>query len=39
MAQWCLAHGKENFLYEHFDDICDIMKSYGNPPIINGPNQ
>jgi phosphomethylpyrimidine synthase len=28
MAQWCLAHGKENFLYEHFDDICDIMKSY-----------
>ena len=28
MAQWCLAHGKENFLYEHFGDICDIMKSY-----------
>ncbi len=28
MAQWCLSHGKQNFLYEHFDDICDIMKTY-----------
>ncbi len=28
MAKWCLAHHKENFLYEHFEDICEIMKSY-----------
>lgn len=28
MAQWCLAHHKENFLYTHFDDICEIMKMY-----------
>jgi phosphomethylpyrimidine synthase len=28
MAQWCLAHQQENFLYTHFDDICDIMKAY-----------
>src|SRR5258708_32189514 len=28
MAKWCLAHHKENFLYEHFEDICDIMKAY-----------
>jgi phosphomethylpyrimidine synthase len=28
MAQWCLAHHQENFLYTHFDDICDIMKTY-----------
>lgn len=28
MAKWCLAHHKENFLYTHFDDICDIMKAY-----------
>lgn len=28
MAQWCLAHHKENFLYTHFEDICDIMKAY-----------
>src|SRR5690554_6345577 len=28
MAQWCLAHHEENFLYTHFDDICDIMKAY-----------
>lgn len=28
MAKWCLAHHKENFLYTHFDDICDIMRSY-----------
>lgn len=28
MAQWCLAHQKENFLYTHFDDICEIMKAY-----------
>ena len=28
MAMWCLAHHKENFLYEHFEDICEIMKSY-----------
>ncbi|MBY0403310.1 MAG: phosphomethylpyrimidine synthase ThiC, partial [Cyanobacteria bacterium] len=28
MAKWCLAHHKENFLYTHFEDICDIMKTY-----------
>ena len=28
MAGWCLAHHKENFLYTHFDDICEIMKAY-----------
>ncbi len=28
MAKWCLAHHKENFLYEHFEDICEIMKMY-----------
>lgn len=28
IAQWCLAHQKENFLYTHFDEICEIMKSY-----------
>lgn len=28
MAQWCLHHHKENFLYTHFDEICEIMKTY-----------
>lgn len=28
MAQWCLSHQCENFLYTHFDDICEIMKAY-----------
>lgn len=28
MAKWCLSHHKENFLYTHFDDICEIMKAY-----------
>ncbi len=28
MAQWCLAHHQENFLYTHFDEICAIMKAY-----------
>jgi len=28
MAQWCLAHHKENFLYTHFEEICEIMKAY-----------
>ena len=28
MAKWCLAHHRENFLYTHFEDICDIMKAY-----------
>lgn len=28
MAKWCLAHHKENFLYTHFEDICEILKSY-----------
>jgi len=28
MAQWCLAHHQENFIYEHFDEICEIAKAY-----------
>ncbi|MBC7167142.1 phosphomethylpyrimidine synthase ThiC [Phenylobacterium sp.] len=28
MAKWCLAHHRESFLYEHFDDICEIMRAY-----------
>ncbi len=28
MAKWCLAHHQENFLYTHWDDICDIMTGY-----------
>ncbi|AXA92422.1 phosphomethylpyrimidine synthase ThiC [Massilia sp. YMA4] len=28
MAKWCLAHHQENFLYTHFEDICQIMKAY-----------
>jgi phosphomethylpyrimidine synthase len=28
MAKWCLSHHKESFLYEHFEDICEIMKAY-----------
>ena len=28
MAKWCLAHHKESFLYERFDEICDIMRDY-----------
>ncbi|QPQ33535.1 phosphomethylpyrimidine synthase ThiC [Lysinibacillus sp. JNUCC-52] len=28
MAQWCLFHHQENFLYTHFEEICDIMKTY-----------
>ena len=28
MARWCLAHHRESFLYEHFGDICDIMRKY-----------
>ena len=28
MAKWCLAHHKESFIYEHFEDICEIMKQY-----------
>jgi phosphomethylpyrimidine synthase len=28
MAKWCLSHHKENFLYTHFEDICEIMKQY-----------
>ena len=26
MAKWCLAHHKENFLYTHFEEICEIMR-------------
>lgn len=28
MAKWCLAHHKENFLYTHFEEICEIMRTY-----------
>jgi phosphomethylpyrimidine synthase len=28
LAKWCLAHHRENFLYDHFEDICEIMKAY-----------
>ncbi|MGE0053068.1 MAG: phosphomethylpyrimidine synthase ThiC [Hyphomicrobium sp.] len=28
MAKWCLAHHKESFLYENFEEICDIMRKY-----------
>jgi phosphomethylpyrimidine synthase len=28
MAKWCLAHHRESFLYERFDEICDIMRRY-----------
>jgi phosphomethylpyrimidine synthase len=28
LARWCIAHHKENFLYTHFEEICEIMKAY-----------
>ncbi|HSH22487.1 MAG TPA: phosphomethylpyrimidine synthase ThiC [Acidimicrobiales bacterium] len=28
MAAWCLAHGQENFLYTHFDELCEVMAAY-----------
>jgi phosphomethylpyrimidine synthase len=28
LAKWCLAHHQENFLYTHFEDICEILKAY-----------
>ncbi|MCW9039502.1 MAG: phosphomethylpyrimidine synthase ThiC, partial [Rhodospirillales bacterium] len=28
MAKWCLSHHRESFLYEHFDEICDIARAY-----------
>ena len=28
MAKWCIAHHKENFLYTHFEEICEIMQAY-----------
>ena len=28
MAKWCLAHRKENFLYTHFEELCEIMRAY-----------
>ncbi|MCW5236284.1 phosphomethylpyrimidine synthase ThiC [Verminephrobacter eiseniae] len=28
MAKWCMAHHRESFLYQHFEDICEIMKAY-----------
>jgi phosphomethylpyrimidine synthase len=28
IAKWCLSHHRESFIYEHFEDICDIMKAY-----------
>ena len=36
MAKWCLAHHKENFLYTHFEDICEIMKAYDEPSLGDG---
>jgi len=29
IAEWCTTHRRENFLYEHFDDICELAKAYG----------
>lgn len=28
LAKWCMSHHKENFLYTHFEEICEIMKAY-----------
>jgi len=28
ISEWCRYHKKESFLYEHFDDICDIVAQY-----------
>jgi phosphomethylpyrimidine synthase len=28
MAKWCLSHHRESFLYEHFEEICEIMRAY-----------
>jgi phosphomethylpyrimidine synthase len=28
MAKWCVAHGRENFLHEHFDEVCEILAAY-----------
>jgi phosphomethylpyrimidine synthase len=28
LAKWCLSHHQENFLYTHFDEICEIMRAY-----------
>jgi len=28
MAKWCISHHKENFIYTHFDEMCEIMKAY-----------
>jgi phosphomethylpyrimidine synthase len=28
LAKWCMAHHKENFLYTHYEDICDLLRSY-----------
>jgi phosphomethylpyrimidine synthase len=28
MAKWCLHHHRESFLYEHFEEICDICRAY-----------
>ncbi|NEE56092.1 phosphomethylpyrimidine synthase ThiC, partial [Streptomyces sp. SID8455] len=28
MAAWCLAHHKESFLYEHFEELCEILATY-----------
>jgi hypothetical protein len=36
MAKWCLAHHKESFLYEHFEEICEIMKAYDVASLGDG---
>ncbi|MGL1475094.1 phosphomethylpyrimidine synthase ThiC, partial [Vibrio parahaemolyticus] len=28
LAKWCITHHRENFLYTHFEEICEIMKAY-----------
>ena len=28
MAAWCLAHHRENFLYEHFEELCELLAAY-----------
>ena len=36
MAKWCLAHHQENFLYEHFEDICEIIRGLRRVVLAGG---
>ena len=36
MSKWCLVHDQESFLYEHFDDICDILAQYDVAVSLGG---